>query len=590
MSNGCQGIPLPFTNTSTGSISSFVWDFGDGNMSGTDNPQNTYSSAGSYVVSLSATSPSGCNNSATHAASVYSTPQTDFSLALPPFSCSGTPSQFNDATPNPTDSNLTSWSWTFGDAANGTSMLQNPQYTYPLAGLYDVGLTVGTNFGCTSFVQKTILITQSPVVSFSSIPACVNQPTQFTDTSTGSIKSWLWKIGNSTYTFYNPVHVFGGSGTYNAQLTVTDNNHCVAQTAKSISVPVDQFPDFSSQGTCATKSALFQDITPVSADPFVSYSWDFAGQGSASGSLAQFTFPTPGDFSVRMDATAQSGCVYFVSKSVTIGSPPVANFSASPQVGGVPLIVQFNNTSANATSYLWHFHDPTDSTSSLTDPAFTFLALGDYVVDLDAMNTLGCSDTFSKVISGVVPKVDVSLLSLQLIRNPTSGEWETLFVIENAGNLPVANPTVQVELSGNVTLKEDLNVTIPPGQSTSQILSYSVLPGKVDYLCLQVDVDQDVTPDNNKQCASLIDRTILFSPYPNPTGGELRLDWIAVVSDVARITIFTAAGAKAVDQSVEATAVGLNQIRMDVSNLSPGIYMLVFSYAGLKKTFRFSVN
>ena len=590
VSNGCQGNPLLFANNSTGTISGYAWDFGDGHTSVIDNPQNTYSSTGRYTVSLSATSSSGCNNSATKQVIIYTTPLSDFTLDLPPFSCSGSPSQFNDATPNPTDSNLSSWVWSFGDGANGSSTQRNPLYTYASAGRYSVGLTVTTNFGCSASIQKPIMITPSPTASFAHTPACVGEGTQFTDNSTGSIKSWLWKIDNSSYTFNNPLQVFGVPGTYSAQLTVTDNNNCIAQTTQTIFVPFVQFPDFSAQSTCATKPAVFQNTTPFSTDPITSVSWDFGGQGSGSGSPAQFTFPVTGNFSVKMDARAQSGCVYSVTKTITIVSPPIAGFTTSTDAGPVPLLVQFTNTSTNATGYVWRFHDKTNSTSTVPSPSFTFNELGEYIVDLDATNVQGCLDTFSKIISAVVPRVDAGLTGLQFTRDPSSGEWQALFVIDNAGNLPLTNPTILVEISGNVTLKEKLSLTVLPGQSTSQILNYSLLPGGLDYICLSVDVAQDVSIYNNKQCASLTDETIAFEPYPNPVNGELHLDWIAAASGIAQLTIFNSTGAKAFDRSVEASTAGLNQIRLDVSNLSPGMYLIVFNYSGQKKTFRFAIQ
>jgi PKD repeat protein len=449
---------------------------------------------------------------------------------------------------------------------------------------------VTTNFGCNATTQKPITIVPSPTASFTHNPACVSTGTQFTDASSGSIKSWLWKIDNTTYTFNNPLQVFSAQGTYNAQLTVTDNNNCVAQMTQTIIVPFTQFPDFSAKSTCATKPAVFQDTTPISMDPVTSVTWIFGGQGSGSGSPAQVTFPATGNFSVKMNARAQSGCVYSVTKTIAIVSPPVAGFTTSTDAGPVPLQVQFTNTSTNASGYVWHFHDNTNWTSTVPSPSFTFNELGQYIVDLDATSVQGCLDTFSKIISVVIPRVDAGLTGLQFIRDAVSGEYRAMFVIDNAGNMPLTDPTILVEISGNIALKEILNLTVLPGHRTSQILNFSLLPGGLDYVCLSAEVAQDVSLYNNKQCASLKDETITFAPYPNPVNGELHLDWIAAASGTAQLTVFSSTGAKAFDRSVEAPAAGLNQIRLDVSNLSPGMYLIVFNYSGQKKTFRFAVQ
>ena len=291
-----------------------------------------------------------------------------------------------------------------------------------------------------------------------------------------------------------------------------------------------------------------------------------------------------------MDAHAQSGCIYSVTKTIAIVAPPHASFTTSADAGAAPLIVQFDNTSTGANSYLWHFHDQSNSTSTTVSPSFTFNELGDYVVDLDATSVQGCIDMFSKIVHAVLPKVDASLTDLQFVRDPSSGLLQTLFVIDNEGNLPLSNPTIVVELSGTATLRENLNLVVLPGETSAQVLKYSLLSAGLKYICLRVEVGQDVNPSNDKECVSLDQETILFAPYPNPVNGELHFDWIATGDAPPQIAIFNAAGAKVFDQQLESGQPGLNQIRWDISNLGPGLYLALINYPGLKKTFRFIVN
>jgi PKD repeat protein len=587
--NGCNGQALAFTNTSVGSINGYLWTFGDGQFSSSVSPTNTYANIGSYTVTLEATSSNGCNNSTAKDVTIYTTPAVAFALDLPPFSCSGTPSQFNDSTANPTDSNLSSWAWTFGDVANGSSNQRNPLYTYSSAGPYIVGLTVGTNFGCYATLSKSISISQSPAASFQNAPACVNQGTQFTDTSTGNIKSWLWKIGSATYSYANPIQVFVGQGLYTVQLAVTDSNNCVSQTSRSINVPVNQAADFSVSAACATKPANFQNVMALSADPIVSTNWIFGSLGTGSGTQAQYVFPSVGDYSVTMNAEAQSGCIYSVTKSVTMIVPPQAGFTPAPPAGAVPLVVTFTNTSSNATSYFWEFNDPDHSTSTDLSPEFTFQQLGDYIVDLTASNSQGCLDVHSEVISAVNTKVDISIEDVQLVQN-SAGAWQVSFSLTNLGNLPLANPTIDVNLSGNSTLQQNLSLSLPPGQTVSQVLNYSLLPAGLQYVCVAVEASNDSDPYNNKGCASLGSEEIQFGPYPNPTESELRLDWIAQTAATVHVVIYTLSGGKALDQEIASDGAGLNQIRIDVSNLNPGMYLVVVEHPGLNKAFRFVIN
>ncbi|TYA78676.1 PKD domain-containing protein [Seonamhaeicola marinus] len=52
--------PILFTNEATGSIESIMWDFGDGNFSGEENPEHTYITPGIYTITQTVTYELGC--------------------------------------------------------------------------------------------------------------------------------------------------------------------------------------------------------------------------------------------------------------------------------------------------------------------------------------------------------------------------------------------------------------------------------------------------------------------------------------------------------------------------------------------------
>ncbi len=58
----CQGTSVTFTDLSTGTPTSWAWDFGDGNTSSLQNPTHTYASVGTYDVSLTVTTSSGSDS------------------------------------------------------------------------------------------------------------------------------------------------------------------------------------------------------------------------------------------------------------------------------------------------------------------------------------------------------------------------------------------------------------------------------------------------------------------------------------------------------------------------------------------------
>ena len=144
-------IPLgvQFTDTSTNTPTSWLWDFGDGNTSTAQNPLYTYTVAGTYSVSLTATNAGGSD---THTATNYVTASPTIA---PVSSFTGTPLsgnvpfavQFTDTSIN----SPTSWLWDFGDG--NTSTVQNPLHTYTVAGTYTVSLKVTNSAGNDTHVE-----------------------------------------------------------------------------------------------------------------------------------------------------------------------------------------------------------------------------------------------------------------------------------------------------------------------------------------------------------------------------------------------------------------------------------------------------
>ncbi len=155
--SGCAPLTVNFTDQSTGDITSWSWDFGDGTTSTEQNPTHTYNSAGTYTVSLTVTGPGGSDTETkVDYITVSEPPVADFV---------GSPTSGNaPLTVNFTDQstgNPTSWSWDFGDG--NTSTAQNPSHTYNAAGTYTVTLTVSNDCGSDQMVKVDyITVNEAP--------------------------------------------------------------------------------------------------------------------------------------------------------------------------------------------------------------------------------------------------------------------------------------------------------------------------------------------------------------------------------------------------------------------------------------------
>jgi len=167
---GLAPLSVQFTDTSTGGPTSWLWTFGDGNTSTAQNPAHTYTTAGTYSVSLTATNEYGSDYELkTDYITVYGPITAQFTTSITGGTAPLTV-QFTDTSAG----GPTSWLWTFGDG--NTSTDQNPQHTYTVAGTHTVTLTASHPYDSDT-ETKTAYITVAVLQPF---PGLSLTPTDLT--------------------------------------------------------------------------------------------------------------------------------------------------------------------------------------------------------------------------------------------------------------------------------------------------------------------------------------------------------------------------------------------------------------------------
>lgn len=209
-------LSVDFINQSQGA-NSYLWDFGDGTLSTSLNPQHIYNSAGAYTVKLFATNLCG-TDSFTYSIQVCDTLQPLFVSSAVELSVSFTNQSLN----------ATSYIWDFGDGDTSASM--NPQHVYDTSGTYTVTLSASNSCETGTFIMTIQVSCNVPQASFawSANFYVVN----FTNSSQGA-DSYLWVFGDGdSSTVQNPQHTYDSSGTYTVVLYA--QNSCGTDTAMII--------------------------------------------------------------------------------------------------------------------------------------------------------------------------------------------------------------------------------------------------------------------------------------------------------------------------------------------------------------------
>ncbi len=382
-----------FSNTAA-IATSWLWDFGDGQTSISQNPTHVYGGPGNFNVSVIVTNSFGCKDTTKTPAAI--------SVGLnnwANFSCnidSGcAPLQVSFQNNN---ANVATSYWDFGDGTSSTT--PNPSHIYNSGGVYSVFLIVTTNSGCADTVFKTnyIRVGTKPSVSFSYVNTigCSPLTVQFTNTSTNYV-SCLWTFGDgTTSTATSPTHTYTNSGVFSVVLKCWSASGCtrsmIYHDIIKVTTSVAIF-NASPRVGCPPLTTSFNSLSPTGG---LTYNWNFGDGSSSSQANPSHTYNTPGNFDVTLIIRDSLGCTDTLKKVNYIQTiNPAANYIPPPTtVGCGPLTTQFTDATAGANSWTWNFGDGT--TSTLQNPVHSFTVPGFYTVSLTTSSPNGgCAQTIS---------------------------------------------------------------------------------------------------------------------------------------------------------------------------------------------------
>jgi PKD repeat protein len=158
--NSCIQLQCTFTDGSTdsdGSVTGWSWNFGDNTTATTPNPSHTYTSGGTYTVTLIATDDKGSTASSSKVITVTApTPNTAPTAAFE-VACAALVCQFTNRSTD-VDGTINAWEWTFLPEG-ASAATRNMSYTYPGPGTYIVTLQVTDDDGATNQLSKAIAVT-----------------------------------------------------------------------------------------------------------------------------------------------------------------------------------------------------------------------------------------------------------------------------------------------------------------------------------------------------------------------------------------------------------------------------------------------
>ncbi|MBS1748592.1 MAG: PKD domain-containing protein [Bacteroidetes bacterium] len=475
ITKGCAPIGIGFKASATpgdGSLSKYIWDFGDGNIdssSNTPNVSHIFTSAASPPVSLTVVNSYGCYAIADKTGiTVLPSITAAFSADKTTLCSPGDQVRFTNGSSGP---GTLSYYWDLGDDDNVTDT--SPIHAYTKKGTYTVSLIANSSEGCSDTLFQPGYINVANFSTNFDLPStiCTNALTSFTNKSTPEATSTTWTIDGIPGGYIGQTFNYGftSPGTYTVKM-INNYGACYDTADKEITVkPGPKLDGFMTDIIPACGAPVTVNFKDTSASS-VKWDWNF-GDGQTSNSKApSYTYTTNGIFNVLLTATDAEGCVNKVSIPISITSPDINITKTGPDNGCPGFSMQFAvDKPGDVKSYQWIFGD--GDTSTAVNPTHTFSGEGVYSVILHYTTQSDCKGqaTYNPVTVYKKPVVDFSVDSVEIcgnskvtFNNLTPGnvtDWQWDFGDGSTGS-GATSPTHQYNQEG------EYDVTLIAGNGT----------------------------------------------------------------------------------------------------------------------------
>lgn len=413
-----ERTPVQFDGTASGdttgaNITSITWNFGDGvTQSGTLQTTHTYSTHGSYYVTLTLTDANGDTSSATQQIVVADEPPTATFATTTAAPGSGQATSFDASASSDPDGTIAAYAWNFGDGATGSGA--TPTHVFAGPGTYTVALTVTDSDNATATVTETVTVA-GPQSQFAA-PAAALEGTSLSfaagdpGPAAAAPVSYSWNFGDGAGAGGpNAIHAYATAGVYMATLSETDANGNSSAATHQV-VVLDEPP--SAAFSVATRLPSTQHPVAFDAGPssdgdgaIVSYAWNFGDGSSGAGVSPSHQFTAPGTYTVTLTVTDSAGQISApVSHQVLVYAPPTAAFTIAGNGNTEGSQVGFDaGASADAgaggpiVTYAWSFGDGATGAGPTTAHAFTHA--NSYPVTLTVTNAVGLTGSATQWVT-----------------------------------------------------------------------------------------------------------------------------------------------------------------------------------------------
>lgn len=574
----CAENSVEFQDLSTsvdGTINDWQWSYNGETFATSTNSNYTFDTAGIYPVSLEIFTDVGCHHIITKDVQIHPLPIIGFS---PANSCNDNITSFVNLSSIP-DGSIDNYLWSFGDGNSSSEI--SPLHTYTDAGIYNLTLLATSNMSCENTLEQNFEVKASPQSNFTASPACYGEPILFWNTTINTAISpaisYLWDFGDeSISTESDPQHTYTDNGEYFVKMIAAGLNGCHDTITKSITVNANPEAKVENLSACINIPHQIMDASTIEDGEINKWEWEIDTL-EFTVENPQHTFTDTGSISVHLKVESAAGCSSETDTTLHIYTNPIAMFTLPQDWGAVPLSIEMENSSEDASLYYWDFGD--GETSTIPAPEHIWQDSGNYSILLRVTSDNGCVDTISKNLRVIIPHTDVAVIA---VRPYMDGNYLIVEAdIINPGTVPIYNLALDLNPGNGEILREVMSGLFQEGSvmtylfNTQQYISSGELP---EYVCVHLDpTDEDETPENNDLCSIKDASFKIYNLWPNPVEDNMNFSILIPETDDLQIEVYDATGRRLIDNLISIDS-GYHQLTLDCSDISNGKYQLRLTY------------
>jgi gliding motility-associated-like protein len=251
------------TYVGNGIPANWIWHFGDGDSSLSQNQLYRYRAPGNYRVDLRIRTDRQCVYDTFATVRVHALPRVAFGFTN---KCYDNKLSFSD-TISLAGGIVRSIRWNFGDG--DTAAVGYPTHAYPSAGTWRVALLAYSDRGCADSAVKTVATYDKVIVDFNADTVCFGNATGFRDASISpgaAISRYFWDFNDGrTSAAKNPTYTYKREGVYLVKQSISTSYNCQYDTVKRVVVhpmPVAGFTTLPDEGATVLNPVIsFFDIS-----------------------------------------------------------------------------------------------------------------------------------------------------------------------------------------------------------------------------------------------------------------------------------------------------------------------------------------